>query len=408
MTKIDTPTFDLAPTQEPAQDRPFVRNVEKVFRIDDMTLGDGSKYIVRYRGQLISEDTAAAHLQLLEELRPHDVTPLFRLEEKQQVIYIVPKAFNPRPSNVRVNILMFALTVFFVFMAGAMYGYNGPLPRGGLNQFIFFATHFYWGWQFGLSLLAILLAHEFGHYIAARRHNEPVTLPYFIPLPPPIGFFGTMGAVIQMKAPPRNRRNLLDIGVAGPIAGLVVALPLLIYGLSISKLGPVEPNSWLEGNSILYLLSKFLVFGRLLPTPTNYHGIAPALYWLRFYFTGHPIPTGGLDVQLSPVAWAAWGGLLVTALNLLPAGMLDGGHLMYVLMGKRMRALYPFIIVALLLMGLVWYGWWLWAFILFFVGRLLDNPLDQITPVDPRRRAIAIIGLVLFFLVFMPVPLQQI
>jgi membrane-associated protease RseP (regulator of RpoE activity) len=184
-----------------------------------------------------------------------------------------------------------------------------------------------------------------------------------------------------------------------------VALPLLIYGLSISQLGPVRPNSALEGNSILYLFSKFLVFGRMLPDPETYNGVVPALYWLRYFATGHPIPIGGLDVQLSPVAWAAWGGLLVTALNLLPAGMLDGGHLMYVLIGKRMRALFPFIIAALLLLGLVWSGWWLWAFILFFLGRLLDNPLDQITPLDTGRRAVAIFGLVVFFLVFMPVPL---
>lgn len=400
--------IELAPVAETSQERPFIRNVEKIFRIEDSTLGDGSQFIVRYRGQLIGEDSVAAFDQLLEELRPHDATPRFRIEDDQQVVYIVQGAFNPRPSKIWVNGLMFALTVFFVFMAGAQYGYEGPVPAGALDQFIFFASHWYLGWQFGVSLLAILLAHEFGHYIAGRLHNEPVTLPYFIPLPPGVSIFGTMGAVIQMKAPPRNRRNLLDIGVAGPLAGLVVALPLLIYGLSISKLGPVRPNSFLEGNSILYLFSKFLVFGKLLPAPTSYHGVAPALYWLRYFATGHPLPTGGLDVQLSPVAWAAWGGLLVTALNLLPAGMLDGGHLMYVLMGKHMRRLYPFILVALLLLGIVWYGWWLWAFILFFVGRLLDNPLDQITPLGPGRRAIAIFGLVLFFLVFMPVPLLSI
>jgi Zn-dependent protease len=387
------------------RETPFLRNVERIFRIEDVTVGDGAQYVVRYRGKLLREDSAAAHEQLLEELRPADVAPLFRVEEGRQVIYIVSRSMNVRPSKLWVNLLMFALTVFFVFMAGAMYGYNGPLPPGALEQFLFFAQHWYWGWEFGLTLLAILLAHEFGHYIAARLHNEPVTLPYFIPLPPPIGLFGTMGAVIQMKSPPRNRRNLLDIAVSGPIAGLVVALPLLIYGLSISQLGPVRPNSALEGNSILYLFSKFLVFGRMLPAPDTYNGVVPALYWLRYFATGHPIPIGGLDVQLSPVAWAAWGGLLVTALNLLPAGMLDGGHLMYVLIGKRMRALFPFIIAALLLLGLVWSGWWLWAFILFFLGRLLDNPLDQITPLDTGRRAVAIFGLVVFFLVFMPVPL---
>jgi Zn-dependent protease len=400
--------FDIAPPAEAAQERPFIRNVEKIFRVEDSTLGDGSQYIVRYRGRLIGEDSAAAFDQLLEELGPYDVTPRFRIEDDRQVVYIVTGTFKTRPSRVWVNALMFAFTVFFVFMAGAQYGYEGPQPTEPLANFLFFAQRWYTGWQFGASLLAILLAHEFGHYIAGRLHNEPVTLPYFIPLPPSISIFGTMGAVIQMKAPPRNRRNLLDIGVAGPLAGLAVALPLLIYGLSISKLGPVRPNSFLEGNSVLYLFSKFLVFGRLLPEPTSFHGVAPALYWLRYFATGHPLPTGGLDVQLSPVAWAAWGGLLVTALNLLPAGMLDGGHLMYVLMGKRMRALYPFIIVALLLLGLIWYGWWLWAFILFFVGRLLDNPLDQITPLGPGRKAIAIFGLVLFFLVFMPVPLLQI
>jgi len=383
----------------------FTRQVEPIFSIEDTTLGDGTQYLVRYRGQLRSEDSIAAYNELYEGLRPHDATPLFRVEEEKQVIYITKGTFNPRPSNVWLNILMFALTVFFVFMAGAMYGYHGPQPETEVASFFFFARHFYWGWQFGLSLLAILLAHEFGHYIAARLHGEPVTLPYFIPLPPAIGLFGTMGAVIQMKAPSRNRRNLLDIGVAGPIAGLVVAVPLLLYGLSISKLGPVQSPSYLEGNSILYVLSKFIIFGKLLPAPTSFHGVAPVLYWLRYFATGQPHPTGGLDVQLSPVAWAAWGGLLVTALNLIPAGMLDGGHLMYVLLGKGVRKLYPFIIVILLLMGLIWYGWWLWAFILFFVGRLLDNPLDQITPLNRGRRALAIIGLVLFFLVFMPVPL---
>jgi hypothetical protein len=385
----------------------ITRHVEKVFRVEDTTVGDGKEYLVRYRGRLTGEDSTEAYEQLFEQLRPLDVTPLFRMEEGRQVIYITAGALNPRPSNVRVNILMFVLTVFFVFMAGAMYAYEGTPPGGPLEQFLFFASHFYLGWEFGLSLLAILLAHEFGHYIAARIHGEPVTLPYFVPLPPPFGLWGTMGAVIQMKAPPRNRRNLLDIGLAGPVAGMVVALPLLIYGLATSDLGPIRAPYFMEGNSVVYLLSKFLVFGKLLPAPASYDGISPLLYWLRFVATGRPFPVGGMDVQLNPVAWAAWSGLLVTALNLIPAGMLDGGHLMYVLLGKRVRRLFPFIVVILLLMGLVWSGWWLWAFLIFFVGRLIDNPLDQITPLGPGRRAIAVAGIVLFFLVFMPVPLLQ-
>jgi hypothetical protein len=110
------------------------RQVERIFRVEDTTLGDGSQYLVRYRGQLLAEDTAAAYNQLFEQIRPLDATPLFRVEDEKQVIYITQGALNPRPSNVWVNVLMFALTVFFVFMAGAMYGYHGPVPQGAIAR----------------------------------------------------------------------------------------------------------------------------------------------------------------------------------------------------------------------------------------------------------------------------------
>jgi len=117
------------------------------------------------------------------------------------------------------------------------------------------------------------------------------------------------------------------------------------------------------------------------------------------------MPKGGVDVTLNSVAWAGWAGLLVTALNLIPAGQLDGGHLIYVLLGRRARRLMPFILGALLLLGLVWSGWWLWAILIFILGRAYAEPLDQITTLDPRRRAIALLGLIIFILVFTPVPL---
>jgi len=132
----------------------------------------------------------------------------------------------------------------------------------------------------------------------------------------------------------------------------------------------------------------------------------PAIYWLRYFFTSAPLPTGGYDVSLHPVAWAGWAGLLVTALNLIPAGQLDGGHILYVLLGcKRMRSILPFILGALVLLGLVWNGWWLWAFIIFVLGRMHADPLDQITTLDARRKALAILGIIVFILVFTPVPL---
>ena len=202
---------------------------------------------------------------------------------------------------------------------------------------------------FAISLLAILGAHEFAHYLAGRSHRTHVTLPYFIPFP--FSPFGTMGAFIQLKEPPKNKRVLLDIGIAGPLAGLVVAIPVLLYGLSLSRLQPITSSSGqiftLEGNSLLYLLAKFIMFGKLLPAPASYGDLSPILYWVRYFFTSHPLPIGGMDVIIHPIAWAGWAGLLVTALNLIPAGQLDGGHVMYVLLGKRVRMLWPVILLVL-------------------------------------------------------------
>jgi len=220
-----------------------------------------------------------------------------------------------------------------------------------------------------------------------------------------------MGAFIRLKEPPKNKRILLDIGIAGPLAGLVVAIPVLLYGLSLSKLDTITLHPGqaftLEGNSLLYLAAKFLIFGQLLPAPASYGGVSPLLYWVRYFFTSQPLPLGGVDVLISPVAWAGWAGLLVTALNLIPAGQLDGGHVMYVLLGKRARQLWPAIMIALILLGFAWSGWWLWALLIFMLGRLYAEPLDQITPLDARRRAVAWLGILIFFLVFTPVPLVQ-
>ena len=161
----------------------------------------------------------------------------------------------------------------------------------------------------------------------------------------------------------------------------------------------------MEGNSILYLLAKYVTFGQWLPAPSDYGGLSPVLYWIRYFFTSTPLPIGGMDVFIHPVAWAGWAGLLVTALNLIPAGQLDGGHVIYVLLGERARKLWPFILGGMALLGLAWSGWWLWAFLLFFLGRVYAEPLDQITGLDQKRKAVAILGIIIFFLVFTPVPL---
>lgn len=387
----------------------LTRTVAQVMRIDDVTTGDPQKtYLVRYRGQILG-DTTQAYERLAAQLKTHQLTPLFRNEKDQHAIILLQGLIEPKASNPWVNLVLFLFTLLSVIFAGALYSYSGPQPDSANELFTELLRSLPSGIPFAVSLLAILVAHEFGHYLAGRYHKTHVTLPYFIPFP--LSPFGTMGAFIQLKEPPRNKRILLDIGIAGPIAGLVVAIPVLLYGLSLSKVEPIAlapgQGFTLEGNSILYLMAKFLVFGRLLPAPASYDGVLPLVYWVRYFFTSQPLPLGGQDVLIHPVAWAGWAGLLVTALNLIPAGQLDGGHVMYVLLGKGARKLWPIILAILIGLGFVWSGWWLWAVIIFFLGRIYAEPLDQITQLDGRRRLVALAGLVIFLLVFTPVPLVQ-
>jgi len=327
------------------------------------------------------------------------VMPLFRIEEERQVIYLAQKQPEPKKENIRTNIILFVLTVLSVMLAGAQP--EGPIPNDAWGQILMLAKSIFTGWPFAVSLLGILLAHELGHYFMSRYHKTPASLPYFIPFP--LSPLGTMGAAIIMRAIPKNKRVLFDIGVAGPIAGLVVAIPVLLIGLSLSELGTIDPNpnGFLEGNSLIYLLAKYITFGQLLPAPVEPQGI---LYWLQYFFTGRPIPFGGLDVFIHPVAFAGWAGILVTALNLIPVGTLDGGHVIYSLFGEKSRKAFPFIIAILIGLGFFWDGWWLWAVLLFWLGRVNAQLLDQITTLDPTRRMIAFGMFFVFVLVFTPVP----
>ena len=381
--------------------------VTSIFRIDDLTAGrDGAGYLYRYRGLLTAADSAAAYDQLAEALRPYGLMPLFRKDEadSRHLILIVAAPPQPKPSNPIINVILFILTILSMMMAGAIIPPETVIPADFIGQLLLPFQYILTGWPFALSLMSILLSHELGHYFASRYHKMAVTLPYFIPIPfPPIG---TMGAVIRLKELPKNKRILLDVGIAGPLAGLVIAIPVLLIGLSQSSLGTVPnlPGNFTEGNSILYLLAKFAVFGQMLPAPAHY-SVPPLLHWLGYFFSGMPAPLGGTDVFLGPVAWAGWVGLLVTSLNLIPAGQLDGGHVMYVLFGgKRLRSFLPYIMIALGILSIFSVSWLLWIVMLRFFGRLTDEPRDQITELGPARRTLAIFGIVVFFLVFMPVP----
>ncbi len=393
---------DLAiPTSFPDTDV-LTSIVSRIFRVDEMTLGDPKKgYFVRYKGQLLTE-SAQAYDRLSEALAPHDITPLFRVEDGRPTVLLVQGTIHATLGKVWVNILLFILTIFSVLMAGAMYAGVATSTTffGQLRDVI---KNIWAGWPFAVSLLAILSAHEFGHYFAGRAHGAAVTLPYFIPFP--FTLLGTMGAFIQLKSLPKNKRSLFDLAVAGPLAGLVVAIPVLIYGLATSTTGPVTLNvPFIEGNSLAYVIGKFMIFGKLLPTQVGASGLPLLLHWLGYFFTGRPLPIGGSDVYLNQFAWAGWAGLLVTFLNLIPVGQFDGGHVIYSVFGRRVNIVVPFILVITILLGFLWSGWWLWAFLIFLLGRSHAEPLDQITRLDPPRIAIAVLMLFIFIMVLTPIP----
>lgn len=309
---------------------------------------------------------------------------------------------RPEPGQAKrrwpLNLLLFALTVWSVFEVGQ--GWNGKSELHGLRGLLS-------GWSFAVPLLAILLCHEFGHYIAARIHGVPASLPYFIPFPK-ISPFGTFGAVIVMPKRIRSANALLDIGAAGPLAGMAVALPMMIIGLALSKLGPRSETGYIqEGTSLLYWLLKRIVVG-----PIASHE----------------------DVFLHPTALAAWAGFLVTFLNLLPFGQLDGGHVAYALFGEkqnryaRFAIFLPFVMVLynawvhvrpIVLRGMregydkqnwlpvsaatVWIGITLLLWLLRGVSGAQHPPVDD-DKLSPKRRIVAAFTLFLFVLLFMPTP----
>lgn len=374
------------------------------------TVAGKDKELLRIRGKLFVESDEA-YDRLSVAMSQIGLTPLFRLDKEDDLIIVMQSLPVEKTGNPWLNILLFVVTLVTVLYAGSMHSSDSiellrdvELTDRSSNAWLILRV-LWTGWPFAVSLLGILVAHEMGHYIAARKHGASVTLPYFIPFPS--GFLGTMGAVIQMRGAIRNKRVLLDVALSGPLAGLAVAIPVVVIGLHLSEVGPVPVSGFqLEGNSIMYLAAKYLVFGELLPKPVDYGQVPAVIHWIVFFFTGNPAPGGGTDVFIHPVALAGWAGMLVTGLNLIPVGQLDGGHILYVLFGKSAKSWRPLVIALLVAMGFVWSGWWIWAVLLYVFGQSHPEVLDEITELDDYRRSLAFVALILFFLLIVPVPLS--
>ncbi len=337
-----------------------------VFSVEDYQTLDG---MVRFHGRLLVEPEVAMAV-LTQRLEPYGYTPMLQSPDAITLVRLRHLAVRPRAgwTGWPLNLVLFLATLLTTLFVGALMEGANPLSQPAtLAQ----------GLPFSASLLLILGFHELGHYATARAYGVQVSLPFFIPLPlPPMG---TMGAIIRMRSPIPNRKVLFDIGIAGPLAGLILAVPVLLVGLALSPVKPVSGTVLQEGNSLAYLFFKWLLKG--------------------------PIPPGS-DVMLHPMALAGWLGLFVTALNLMPLSQLDGGHIVYAALGPGYKKVVWLFLGAMLVMFLVshWEGWLVWIGLSVALGLRHPPPLDDLTPLDPSRRVLARLALVLLVVLITPLP----
>lgn len=334
-----------------------------VFNLGDQRILRGW---LRYDGQ-------AARARLDGALADLDVSYFLEEVEAGTRVTITHPRSPAIPPEWRKNLLFFMLTVLSTLWAGAF------LEGAAWDFFLREPLRIVEGVPFSAALMGILATHEFGHYVAARRYGLNVSLPFFIPLPL-LSPIGTLGAVIKMRTPIYTKRMLLDVGAAGPLAGIAVAIPIAIYGIVNSPTLPAGRSGLLLGEPLLFKAMVALFSPSMSPSE---------------------------ELYLNSVAFAGWIGLFVTALNMLPVGQLDGGHVLYAMFGRLQHVIGYVFFAAILVMGLWWPGWFLWAFLLLAVIRIKHPPvLDPEIGLDRRRHIVGWLAIGCLVLCFAPVPFQ--
>ena len=362
------------------------RNVQDVLAVHDRQIRGG---IVVFRGDLTTEPARALDL-LIDRFRPLGYTPYLREESGVVAVQAWPVVETVTRRRIGVNVALFILTCASTLAAGL--SFSGSPTFDALRSDPS-AVRFLAGAPFAFTLIAILGVHELGHYFTARHYRASVSLPYFIPAP---FLFGTLGAIILLRSPARDRNSLFDIAAAGPLAGLAVAVPAGLLGFAWSSVVPVPAGGYMAfGDSLLTWGLSYLRFGQIPP---------------------------GYMLFTHPMADAAWAGFLVTALNLFPVGQLDGGRIAYALFGRHHRRIGKATVGALLLFGaaaFVWslrapgsdvlsalassMNWFVWAGVIsLLVGFQHSPPLDDLSPISPGRRVVGIACLVLIALLIPP------
>lgn len=316
--------------------------------------------------------------RMREDMASHGYIPMIMYEKGEHIVTVAKKP-SVKYRGVSVNAIMLAVTFLTMLLAGVLdwSGYAGTD-----NGTLFSVDNIIMGMlTFTLPLMAILGVHELAHYFTARRRKVAASLPFFIPMIPPLG---TFGAFISLRDPIPNKKTLMEIGVAGPLAGLLVTIPLAIVGLMMT-------NSE----------------ARLVPTNVGSEGVMGVSFPLLYQALELFVPLKG-DYLLHPTAFAAWVGFLVTALNLLPVGQLDGGHVARALLGARAKYLSWVTVAALVGIGIFYFGWLLFALLILFLGARHPPPLNDISPLDLKRKSIGVLTFAVLIVAFVPIPLTAI
>ncbi len=320
-----------------------------------------------FYGRLLTDSRTAARVAR-ERLDARGLLPFFRRGKGVMVLQVMRKGVASRQHSARVHLALFLATVVTTCIAGASLAGVHPFKGTGILA----------GIPFSFTLLTILGMHELAHYVVSRRHGCRVSLPYFIPAPTLIG---TMGAIIKIRSHFRDRRSLLDMGIAGPLASFILGTVAMGVGLHLSKPVPATGGMIFLGDSILtWLLWRFIV------------GDLPA----------------GMVLAPHPAVLAGWFGLLITGINLLPVGQLDGGHVSYALLGRQHMLVGGITAVAIAGLGVMtgFYGWIVFLVLVVFLVKLRHPaPLDDVTGLEPWRKVMGLVALVLLVLTFIPVPI---
>jgi membrane-associated protease RseP (regulator of RpoE activity) len=357
------PSFDLELLQ---------REVGSRFPFYDMKSNMNTvAFFCRIDEETLEEKFESLRLTLLEK----QYIPMIKNEAGEHIIYVVRKPHNRKPRSVWVNIILLIATIFTTTLAGALQW----VDIDQVDWLNMFSIPYLWQGLvfFSIPLLLILGVHEMGHYYASKKHHVDASLPYFIPLPPPF-LLGTFGALISTREPIPDRKALLDIGVAGPLCGFLVAIPVSLIGFFLMQQSPI-------------------------PIPTNGTNLSLMppllLQWMQnlFSISGNYV--------IHPTLFAGWVGIFLTAVNLLPAGQLDGGHVARAILKEKHKYVSWVIIFILAGLSFFYTGWLMFAIIiLLFIGTQHQPALNELTPLDTRRKLLGLAIILIFILSFAPIP----